>query len=241
MERRNRIRFGEGIKEETELYRYLSLSQFMSFVESKKTYLTNINLWQDPWEAALHKLPTMRDDGSLEMPIHSSHENMYGQCWSLNADSDALWRIYSPNREGLMIKSTAKKFLLIKEIMHGLLGRVIYSNFDDSKDFPQGSLEMALVKRKAFEHEIEVRLITVAEMVKGEWNGSPFISLDLNPMEFIEEIVIDPRAEEWFVTTVIDYCKRVGFKIIPFQSKLYSFNPYKSIKFYKQWVAVEKK
>jgi hypothetical protein len=56
MEKPKRIRFGKGIEENTKLYRYISLSQFMSFVETKKTYLTNINLWPDPWEAALHKI-----------------------------------------------------------------------------------------------------------------------------------------------------------------------------------------
>jgi hypothetical protein len=181
----------------------------------------------------------LRDDGRIEMPIYSSHQDMFGQCWSLIEDSDALWRIYSPNGKGLMIQTTAKKFLLIKEIMHGLLGRMDYSNFDNIKDFPQDLLEMALIKRKAFEHEQEVRLITHADMVKGEWTGNPYISIDLNPLEFIEKIVIDPRADDRFVTAIVKYCKRAGFKITPTKSSLYSFDPYKSIKFYRKWVDAE--
>src|ERR1700752_2948649 len=82
------------LSDDTPLYRYMSFAEFVSFVESEKIHLTNINTWDDPWEAATEKLPSLRDDGRLEYPLWSFHEDLYAQSWSLVGESDAMWRIY---------------------------------------------------------------------------------------------------------------------------------------------------
>lgn len=81
------------LQSDTRLSRYISLSQFISFVESGQTYLSRIHDWPDTWEVPSYKLPLLEDDGELTYAAWSISENMFGQAWSLLEESDAMWRI----------------------------------------------------------------------------------------------------------------------------------------------------
>jgi hypothetical protein len=120
------IIIGGGLKKTSVLYRYISLSQFLSMVERKKIHLTKVISWEDPWELPSLKIPTKRKDGGLEYPKHSRLKDIYGQCWSLNSKSDALWRIYSSRNNGILLHSTVERFLLLNDIKFGFLAPVIY-------------------------------------------------------------------------------------------------------------------
>ncbi|WP_419879195.1 DUF2971 domain-containing protein [Brevibacillus centrosporus] len=225
-----------GVDDNTELYRYMTLPQFMAIIENRSLYLPNISDWEDTWEAALLKTPT-QISGKTVLPSYSSWEDMHGQCWTLSSESDALWRIYSPNREGIMVKTTAKKFKKISEFKRALLGKVRYTDFSNHEEFNgQSDLELALYKRKAFIHEQEVRLLTSKYMILSSDTDTPAISVNINPFEFIEEIVIDPRAKTWFVDIVQKYCSRAGFEIIPKRSALYEFDRFNSLNFIKVFI-----
>ena len=77
-------------------------------------------------------------------------------------------------------------------------------------------LKRGLYKRKAFKFEQEVRLIS--NNIKKEM--STHVVCKLNPFEFIENILIDPRGSDWLVETIKAYCSRKGFKITPIKSDL---------------------
>lgn len=220
----------KSLHRDTKLYRYMCLSQFMSFVETRKTYLTRLLFWEDKWE-----VPTIRFLSEVESCSNINFneqevKDLYGQCWSLEGVSDALWRIYSRDGEGILIQTTVEKFDLIKEITHGMLSPVIY--YDNLKQVSKklsletkdnSSLTQGLFKRKAFEHEKEVRLITLKDDVNIKNNGDSCsrLEISLNPLDFIDSIIIDPRGKDWYVKTITEYCKRCGFKIIPQKSDLY--------------------
>ena len=91
------------LKPETKLYRYMSIETFMSFLETKRTTLTNVNSWDDKWEVILSKIPTVDDEGNPNPPLYSFYQYIYGQCWSLVEESAAMWRIYSPNHTGVRL------------------------------------------------------------------------------------------------------------------------------------------
>lgn len=175
---------------------------------------------------------------------------MFGQCWSLNGESDALWRIYSPNKEGLMIETTVKNFHLIKDISYGMLAPIIY--YDDlrtaletvSNSNRYKMFGNALIKRKAFEHELEVRLLVVnnERSIGKHYSGDVTrIDLDLDPFNFIDGITIDPRASDWFVYTIQDYCQRLGFKTAPQRSRLYTKDIFLTTKLARKFIAIEDK
>lgn len=224
----NGVIIGEALKLDTKLYRYMSLSQFISFIEQRKTYLTKLLFWEDTWEVPTRKL--FKDGEQCLYNNNYSLNDLYGQCWSLEGVSDALWRIYSRESEGILIQTTVEKFQLIEEVKFGVLSPVIY--YENLVEVLQGlvlnkvvnnELIQGLFKRKAFEHEKEVRLIALRKDISSiiENNELSHIKINLDPIEFIEDIVIDPRAQDWYVSTIKEYCKRAGFKILPKKSDLY--------------------
>ncbi|NMM65642.1 DUF2971 domain-containing protein [Clostridium sp. P21] len=217
--------FDENIKKNTKLYRYMSLGKFMCMVEKKETYLTNIKSWEDKWELPINEI---EDKNLLE-------SDLYGQCWSLEGISDALWRIYSSNKEGILIKTSPEKFNLISDIRFGILSPVIYYNnlrkvLFELKNIG-GSKRLfvkGLLKRSAFKHENEVRLIVINDekCLGKKYKNCTHINLKIDPFKFIEGIIIDPRASDWYVEAIKAYCLRVGFNIIPVKSDLYSPNDF---------------
>jgi hypothetical protein len=218
---------------DTPIYRYISLSQFLAFIEKKRTYLTNISVWDDPYEDVLKRLPVKNSPYQFEK--FRTFRSYFAQSWSLNGNSDAMWRIYSKNNEGLLLKSTVKKFKAIQNIDFGLFGRVVY--FDDirkslakvSKQEPKGpkvdTLKWSLLKRQSFDHEKEVRFITLEKYINFDFEPeSNTVELNLNPHNFLDDVIIDPRAPSWYVDTVKKYCEKNELQLTPRKSKLYQFD-----------------
>ena len=156
-------------------------------------------------------MPVRRALGTMFQPVdlERSAQCAYGQSWSLNDESDAMWRIYSPNREGMMIRTTASSFSMITGIICAFLGNVRYYGEHDLTTLLEGFsqeqrldltfLYSAFLKRKAFEHECEARLIlgndnTCIQRTCDSKNR--FLVLGLDSLDFIKGITIDPRADE---------------------------------------------
>ena len=239
----------EALTDDTKRYRYVSLSQFLSLVESKQTYVTSIRHWQDTWEAPAHQLPAEREDGKLEYPLWTIAEDMVAQSWSLHPESDALWRVYSSQKEGLVIQTSVKRFDLMKDIRYGLLAPVVY--FENlleglrqiaGDEQYSGPFQGAFLKRRAFEYEAEVRLVTLNDerCLGKRYQDCIRISVALDPVEFIEGITVDPRSSDWYVETLQRYCARVGFKVTPTKSELYSAGVFESTGVRIRWTPVER-
>ncbi len=227
------------------LYRYVTLEHFMSSVETKRIHLTNVNLWDDKWEVILSKLPTVNEKGERIFPLYSFYELIFGQCWSLAQESDAMWRVYSPNRTGFRITTSVEKFKLIGGVKRWHLGRVTY--FERIEDILEKAksnrspFSDALFKRSAFEHEREVRFLTHRDFLDEYKREQSHISLPVNPSEFIEGVTIDPRADDWYVETITKYCERIGLGTRPIKSSLYETDPQLKVGLVRQWVPVDKK
>jgi hypothetical protein len=245
----DRIFIASELKADEKLYRYMSLSQFMSFVEQRKVYLSKIKNWDDSWEIPNSHLPVQLGDGSLTEVKGRFFDVFLGQCWSKNGDSDALWRIYSPDRQGIQIQTSVHKFKLMKDV-RGILAPAIYypnsgllSAFKEaeSKTYQYPHLSYGLLKRTAFIHEDEVRFVTMNEIqfVKNCDPDKSVIYVDLDPFNFIENILIDPRANEWYEETIQSYCQRVGFDIVPVKSDLYQPNVFTKTKLSMKFVPLD--
>lgn len=149
-------------------------------------------------------------------------EDMYGQCWSLYAESDALWRIYSPYKEGVQIKTKLANLLMIKGYREAYIGEVkYYDNLNSADLLELDAYKGCLIKRNAFKHEKEVRLLINYNNITDKHEKIDYIELEVDMSEFIEEVIIDPRANEWFVKMVISYCNKNGIKNVK-KSKLYN-------------------
>lgn len=86
----------------TKIYRIFSTNRLIELFEKKENALVKPELWDDPFENFILKIP---EKGSKSKP----NKRGYGQCWTLNFESDAMWRIYSPDKNGVRIQTTIRK------------------------------------------------------------------------------------------------------------------------------------
>lgn len=241
--------YNGDVNADTNLYRYISLSQFISFIELEQIYLTNITKWEDTWEAPMRNIPTKSSTGKLEKPLFRLEDTLYAQCWSKLKDSDALWRIYCKKNDGIMLKTSAKKFELIEGFRKAFLAEVIYFKENDlmqqimklESGTEYRAIGGACLKRDSFTHESEVRFIVCQQDHFDNFKfGCEKLNFKVNVFDFIEDIYIDPRSDNWFVESIKEYCKRRGFNIIPKKSDLYSNNIYEKNPFYIEYIPIEK-
>ena len=229
-----------NINTNANLYRYMSLAQFISLVENQKLFLKKVKSWDDTWEAPDDQLPTIMDDGSKEYSESLIVKSTVGQCWTYEKNSDAMWRIYSPDRQGIMIETEVKNFFEIDNLKRAVLAKVIYFNksnyiekryeIANNKSYHYAG-EMAL-KREAFKHENEVRLLVCLQGYKeiDNWCDIPVVGFGINPSTFLKSITFDPRADDWFVDTMKKYCESKSL-ICPIEkSTLYEKNFYEQAK-----------
>lgn len=244
-----RCTIGQNLDTEMKVYRYMSLKQFMHFIENNKTYLTRISSWDDTWEAPTIKLPMQHEDGKISKPGYSSGIDLFAQCWTSKKESDAMWRIYSASKDGIKIGTTIKKFELLEGPKHYAVDEIFYYEnlmeglkYCDEHSSIRRIFREGLIKRNEFSHEQEIRLITInapnmlEKVLKDEEN---YLELNLNAKDFIEEIVVDPRAEEYYVETIKKYCERVGIEVVPKKSDLYNDDVFGITKIVGSWIPVE--
>src|SRR5205085_4195507 len=100
------------------IYRIVSIRRLFDSFAGKVNVLVKPKRWQDPFENFI-----LRAD------------QVYGQCWTLQTASDAMWRIYSPNAEAVRIRSTVRRLLESLNSDRGstantesFIGRVRYLN-----------------------------------------------------------------------------------------------------------------
>jgi hypothetical protein len=153
-----------------------------------------------------------------------------------------MWRIYSPTRTGIQLATSVAKFQSLAGLKRGLIGEVMY--FETPQELlanvstKDDSLADALHKRSAFQHEREVRFLTHADFVEGDPPPATHLELAVDPADFIEGVVIDPRARDWYVDAVVRYCARVGLEVLPAKSSLYEPGAEKKMGVEKRWVPV---
>ncbi len=218
------------------IYRVLSVDVLLEMFEKGENTLSKPKVWDDPFEKFLFNAPRKLDDGTqYKSPLR---DRAYGQCWSLNIESDAMWRIYAPNKNGVKIQSTTKK--LLKSIKGSnvpyphtscYIGAVDYSSKEminkiisdvenESNEF-QGSIGQAnslLIKRKAFKYEEEVRLIYLDPKNEAK---PDYFTYSCDVFSLIESITFDPRMGEKLYQVYKSHMENIKYTGKIIQSGLY--------------------
>jgi hypothetical protein len=125
-----------------------------------------------------------------------------------------MWQIFTQNSEGLAIQSTIgrlQKALEPEKNLKQYIGQVNY--IDYKKEYiPFDDLFFPfLFKRKSFQYEREVRIISDTSDTSITINDGIKINVDIN--QLIDKIYIHPKSENWYKNLVIELVSKLGFDI----------------------------
>jgi hypothetical protein len=219
------------------IYRIISVERLIELFKNKQNVLVSPKKWEDPFENFILNAKAKLPDG--EIVDFGFRDDFYGQCWTRHKASDAMWRIYSPESNGVRIRTTIQK--LAHSLASGLqpwqnvrcfIGKVKYLNNKKMMEFAntvfKGKInpeayEVAktlLIKRPAFKHENEVRLLYFKN--ENECHGSIY-KYDIDPHNLIDQIMIDPRLDyDQFKKVKENIKTKTNFKDRILRSLLYS-------------------
>lgn len=189
------------------IYRIMPIQRVLQVLENKELVLVKPKKWDDPFENAL--LASAFETANGEKTSFSAKESVYGQCWTLHRETDAMWRIYSASKDGVRITTTPRKLLTalqksdpIYQSVRCFVGRVTYLSKTDllkrlgginlMRADGSGIAESLLYKRKEFAHEREVRLIYSGPDGKCLSDTYPFV---IDPNDLFERLTFDPRMD----------------------------------------------
>ena len=144
--------------------------------------------------------------------------------WHINEyESFAMWQIFTQNSEGLAIQSTIgrlQKALKPETNLKQYIGQVNY--IDYKKEYiPFDDLFFPfLFKRKSFQYEREVRIISDTSDTAITINDGIKINVDIS--QLIDKIYIHPKSENWYKNLVIELVSKLDFDMTIEKSDLES-------------------
>ena len=206
---------------DTIVWKYLDLSKFLDMLLSQQLFMSRSDKFEDQYEGTFSE-PTFEEIKKIAannpkfLDYYKSHrEKVVISSWHINEyESFAMWQIFTKNNEGLAIQSTIgrlKKALQPEKRIEQYIGNVNYIDYKkeyipfDDTFFP------FLFKRKSFQYEREVRIISDVSAQNISINEGLKINVDLN--QLIEKIYIHPKSENWYKKLVIELVSKLDFKI----------------------------
>ncbi|MFC6096740.1 hypothetical protein ACFPVY_08770 [Flavobacterium qiangtangense] len=204
---------------DTVVWKYLDLSKFLDLLMSQKLFMSRSDKFEDQYEGTFSE-PTFEEIKKIAennpefLDVYKTQrKNVVISSWHINEyESFAMWQIFTQNSEGLAIQSTIGR---IQESLHlenqfeQHIGEVNYIDYKkeyipfDDDFFP------FLFKRKSFQYEREVRIISNLSSRNLNINEGVKIEVDINKL--IEKIYIHPKSENWYKNLVIQLVKQLGF------------------------------
>lgn len=240
--------FVQPTDETEKVWRYMDFPKLISILDKQCLFFSRGDKFNDPFEGSY---PLANVLGRKNIPPYIPLDNISRfqqamaslgdvnshwpkhvgiNCWHLNNhESAAMWRLYLQSNEGVAIQSTYKKlkdsFSVTTERVH--LGLINYINYETDFFAADNILNPFVHKRKSFEHEKEVRALTM-KWPTGEENGMNIIddtivggvNVSVNLNLLIENIYISPSSPKWFVDVVTSTIQRYGCSFPILQSDL---------------------
>jgi hypothetical protein len=203
----------------TIVWKYLDLSKFLDLLLSQKLFMSRSDKFEDQYEGTFSE-PTFEEIKKLSENnpefldyYKSKREKVVVSSWHINEyESFAMWQIFTQNSEGLAIQSTVdrlQKSLLNETNFKQYIGEVNYIDYKKEHIPFDDSFFPFLFKRKSFQYEREVRIISDLSEKNITINDGIKIDVDIN--QLIEKIYIHPKSENWYKKLVIELVSKLGF------------------------------
>lgn len=222
------------------IHRIFPFERFVDLVRNQWLALVRPSCWEDPFENPLNRMITEASTGKkLRLPHFESM--LFAQCWSFAGESDAMWRIYSTDRRGVLVTASAQALLTLGKpqfeppMEQVFLGKVQYKSQAELKKMLESqdllrnilrapayspvSPSVLLYKRDSFKHEEEVRLILSRHISEVPSNIARFqIPLD----KVILKVTLDPRLSDEEFERYSYLIDKIGYNGNIERSSLYS-------------------
>lgn len=203
----------------TIIWKYLDLSKFLDLLLSRKLFLSRSDKFEDQYEGTFSE-PTFEEIKRLSennpefLSYYKSHrEKVVVSSWHINEyESFAMWQIFTQNSEGLAIQSTIgrlQKALEVEKDTQQYIGEVNYIDYKKEYIPFEDTFFPFLFKRKSFQYEREVRVLSDLSNQQIKINDGIKIDIDIN--QLIEKIYIHPKSENWYKKLVIELVSKLGF------------------------------
>lgn len=236
IDHRNYIRISDV---DQPIYRTYSSGRFINLFKNGHDALVNPGKWDDPFENFFFKA-RVEISPTEAATLEDLAKGWYGQCWTTNEDTDALWRIYSHDKDGVKVRTTVRKLFenLVStggefSRLQFFVGKVEYLEPVEIvslmskltfQDISFGGTndrfaKLLCLKRTAFQHESEVRIL-FNDAEKSNVSKDVFLyPLDANSV--FDEVVLDPRLNDGDVGQMTQAIEAAGCKLPIKQSELY--------------------
>ena len=213
----------------TVLWRYMDFTKFVSLLDRRALYFSRADKLGDPFEGSLshinrltrpHRLTQIGIPEEIRDQILEEAPSMFGMvprlgvvnCWhENNYESEAMWKLYAGRQDGIAIKTTFEKLagsLECEDVIH--IGKVNYVDYDTTFIPEFNILVTLLTKRKSFEHEREIRAITM-NFPSPDQNVGRYFQVNLSTL--IGEVLVAPQAPEWFSELVNSIVTRYELEV----------------------------
>lgn len=223
------------------IYRIISLSRLFQIFSSHTNVFVRPKMWEDPFENFILRSRIRLPSG--EIVSHGSRDSVYGQCWTLQSASDAMWRIYSPQGDAVRIRTTPNRLAKsiiessavrphtvrigkVRYLSQAALARFVRNTFRTPESAYTAMGRTLLVKRLAFKHERELRALIFAPRREAAKTGSDLLACPVDPHVLIDQLMLDPRYSAENAEAVRkDIARRTGFHGEILRSLLYAPPP----------------
>ncbi|MCH9027284.1 MAG: DUF2971 domain-containing protein [Proteobacteria bacterium] len=217
------------LESDVPVWRYTDLAKFIWTLSNRKLYLCRADRLGDRFEGSVpqrdqsrmldvmknmgdkHGVVLSREEVSRQVSprmralrlayIHSSYIN----CWRHGDESEAMWRLYCGQNEGVAMMTTFGRLNDSITDAATRLGAVNYLDYGSELLPDENWLQPIMHKRLAFKHEQEIRLFRwlqeETDMLLGS-SGSGLSpkghEMDWNPDITLDRVIISPFAPDWY-------------------------------------------
>ena len=229
---------------DTRIYRVFRMDHFKDLIFSSKLVLVNPTHWDDPFENFVLKTTVIDSEGTSS--LGTLYKTWYGQCWTDNGqETEALWRIYSPGKDGIRVATTIRSLLnLVVDrsepfwTLKYFLGKVEYFTREEIETFINGTTfldiigggqnkmlaKLFCVKREEFQHEQEIRLMLCDVDHSNLEENEGLYRKTIDCRKLIDGIVVDPRMDQETFEELEQFIRKEGLSTPVSQSELYKIN-----------------
>ena len=216
----------------------MDITKFLSLVMNETLYFTRSDKLGDPFEGSYTMQALIaRDDGEQKYFkwYKKLRSKMLINCWHINEyESEAMWKLYLKSNEGIAIQSTYNRLIQSLERdsnYHSQVGMVNYLDYDKDTFKPGYTCNAFLSKRKCFDYESELRVITDLSTWNPGTNShtesvehGKHIPIHLNLL--IEKVYVAPYCDNWIFDLIQQINSKLNLNLNITQSSLNSLPSY---------------